>query len=75
MTQPCEYAPCNNTFIDNSPKHNRKYCSEKCGQLAHYYNYMRNKKEVESDEIITRKMIKEQVIGGMVWGDEVCTLI
>jgi predicted RNA-binding Zn ribbon-like protein len=44
----CSAAPCTNVFVDTSPNHSRRYCSERCSSRANVAAYRARRRAVAS---------------------------
>ncbi len=42
----CSSTPCTNAFVDTSPNHSRRYCSERCSSRANVAAYRARRKAV-----------------------------
>jgi predicted RNA-binding Zn ribbon-like protein len=45
----CQAAPCTGVFIDTSPDHTRRYCSDRCASRANVIAYRARKRGEEAD--------------------------
>jgi predicted RNA-binding Zn ribbon-like protein len=40
----CQASPCTNVFVDTSPNHSRRYCSDRCSSRANVAAYRARQK-------------------------------